>query len=324
MATTKKSTTRKSTTKAKAKKKSTRVKKSVSAKTTKKTTSKKTTKKAAAKTTKKTTATKKTPAKKQGAKGIFEKLNIWNWGMAFLHAVQGVAVLILGESARQSVTTSYLTTDPIASTEGAPVLVQATRTLFSVDLVYVVAAFFFMSAIAHLIIATSYRKRYETDLKIGINRARWIEYGISASTMMIGIAFLSGVSDLSTLLMIFGATLVMNLLGLVMEVHNQTTEKTNWLSYIVGTISGILPWIVVGLYLWGANQYGEGDIPTFVYWIYGSIFVFFMSFAVNMYLQYKGKGRWSDYLYGERAYMILSLVAKSALAWQVFAGTLRP
>ena len=28
--------------------------------------------------------------------------------------------------------------------------------------------------------------------------------------------------------------------------------------------------------------------------------------------------------YGERAYIILSLVAKSLLAWQVFAGTLRP
>ena len=78
------------------------------------------------------------------------------------------------------------------------------------------------------------------------------------------------------------------------------------------------------MYLWGANYYGEGDIPTFVYYIYASIFVFFSSFAVNMWLQYKRKGRWSEYLYGEKAYMILSLVAKSALAWQVFAGTLRP
>jgi len=35
-------------------------------------------------------------------------------------------------------------------------------------------------------------------------------------------------------------------------------------------------------------------------------------------------GKWQDYLYGERVYIILSLVAKSLLAWQVFAGTLRP
>jgi len=314
MATTrKKSTTKKKT---RAKKAPAKNKKS-NAISTKKTTVKKT---VAKKTVTKATA--KKAVKKPT--GVFKKLNTWNWVMALLHTMQGVAVIVLGNKALQSITTNYLTVDTIASTDEAPVLVQATRTLFSVDLVYVVAAFFFISAIAHLIIATVYRKRYESDLKKGVNKARWYEYGVSASVMMIGIAFLSGISDLSTLVLIFGATMVMNLLGLVMEIHNQTTKKTNWLSFVIGSLVGFLPWVVVGLYLFGANKYGEGDIPSFVYWIYGSIFVFFSSFAVNMYLQYKKKGKWSDYLYGERSYMVLSLVAKSVLAWQVFAGTLRP
>jgi hypothetical protein len=39
-------------------------------------------------------------------------------------------------------------------------------------------------------------------------------------------------------------------------------------------------------------------------------------------LQYRAKGRFRNYLYGEKVYLVLSLVAKSALAWQVFAGTL--
>ena len=46
--------------------------------------------------------------------------------------------------------------------------------------------------------------------------------------------------------------------------------------------------------------------------------------AITMILQYKKVGRWRDYLYGEKTYMILSLVAKSLLAWQVWSGTLRP
>jgi len=58
--------------------------------------------------------------------------------------------------------------------------------------------------------------------------------------------------------------------------------------------------------------------------IYASIFAFFNVFAVNMVLQYRRAGRWRDYLYGEHVYMLLSLFAKSALAWQVFAGTLQP
>ncbi|HEY4696087.1 MAG TPA: heliorhodopsin HeR, partial [Candidatus Hydromicrobium sp.] len=66
------------------------------------------------------------------------------------------------------------------------------------------------------------------------------------------------------------------------------------------------------------------NIPWFVFAIFGIYLFLFNLFPVNMVLQYKKVGRWRDYLYGERAYIILSLVAKSLLAWVVFAGTLRP
>ncbi len=327
MATTKnKSTSKKKNSKSSSAKAASKSKKKTAAKrtSTKTTSAKKTDKNTKVSKSTNKSASKKSTQKKSAKWDDSKKLNVWNYVMAFLHAAQGVAVVLLAQSSPFDITTNYLTVDSLASSEGSPALVSATRTLFDINLAYLVAAFFFMSAIAHLIIATIYRKKYEENLKKGINKARWYEYGISASTMMIAIAMLSGVSDLSTLLLIFGTTLVMNLLGLVMEIHNQTTKNTKWISYVVGTISGLLPWVVVGLYLWGSNQYGEGDIPTFVYWIYGSIFVFFSSFAVNMYLQYKKIGKWSDYIYGEKAYMVLSLVAKSALAWQVFFGALRP
>ena len=172
-------------------------------------------------------------------------------------------------------------------------------------------------------IATVYNNRYNANLKLGINKARWIEYSISASVMMIAIAMLVGVYDLTSLLMIFVLTGIMNLMGLIMEVHNQTTEKTNWLSYYIGCLAGIIPWIVIAFYFWLSAHKGSAA-PTFVYWIFVSIFVFFSCFAVNMILQYKKIGPWKNYLYGERVYIILSLVAKSLLAWQVFFGTLRP
>lgn len=251
-------------------------------------------------------------------------LNKWNKVMAALHAVQGVLVLILARDVTFPVTTNYLTLDPLASSGGQPVLVDASRALFDINLAYLVAAFFFMSAIAHVVVATKYRKTYEKNLKKGINKARWYEYAISASTMMVAIAMLSGIYDVSSLIMIFALTALMNAMGLMMELHNQTTKKTDWTSFIIGSKAGIIPWIVIAIYFIGANVYGSGQVPSFVYWIYGSLFVFFNCFAINMYLQYKKVGRWADYLYGEKVYMVLSLVAKSALAWQVFFGTLRP
>ena len=53
-----------------------------------------------------------------------------------------------------------------------------------------------------------------------------------------------------------------------------------------------------------------------------SLFVLFNCFAINQWLQYRKRGRFADYLFGEKVYLVLSLVAKSALAWQVFGGTL--
>ena len=51
--------------------------------------------------------------------------------------------------------------------------------------------------------------------------------------------------------------------------------------------------------------------------------VLFFSFALNMALQYRRVGRWQSYEFGEVVYIVLSVGAKSLLAWLVFANVLR-
>ena len=63
-------------------------------------------------------------------------------------------------------------------------------------------------------------------------------------------------------------------------------------------------------------------MPGFVIGIFVSLFLFFNSFALNQWLQYRHVGQWRSYAVGEQAFLVLSLVAKSALAWQIFAGSL--
>lgn len=243
------------------------------------------------------------------------KLNLIAAG---LHLLQGIAVLLLSKNFTLPVTGNYLKFDTASQS-----LKPTSATLFHISLPWLVAIFFFLSAFFHLIIATVYNKRYNQNLKKGINKARWVEYSLSASIMMVAIAMLVGVYDLSSLVMVLALIAIMNLMGLVMELYNQAGGKTRWLSYWIGCFAGIIPWLVVAFYMWLGAHKGSAA-PTFVYWIFVSIFIFFSCFAVNMILQYKKVGPWKNYLYGERAYIILSLVAKSLLAWQVFAGTLRP
>lgn len=248
----------------------------------------------------------------------FQNLQKFNLVMGGLHLVQAILILYLSKNFLLPVSGSFLEFNQVTRS-----LQPASRVLFDISVPLLIVLFFLMSSAAHFIIATIYRKRYEQNLSVGMNKVRWIEYSLSASTMMVAIALLVGVYDSMSLLMIFVLTGIMNLMGLVMEVHNQTTSKTNWLSYWIGCLAGIMPWIVIGFYFWLAADSGSQP-PAFVYWIFVSIFVFFNCFAINMVLQYKKIGPWKDYIYGERAYIILSLVAKSLLAWQVFAGTLRP
>ncbi|MEI7539797.1 MAG: heliorhodopsin HeR [Candidatus Saccharibacteria bacterium] len=245
-------------------------------------------------------------------------LRKFNLTMGFMHLVQGIIILILSKMFTLPISGNYLTFN--ASSQS---LEPTTKFLFDLSLPMLIAVFFFLSAAAHLIIATIYNKKYNRNLSLGINKARWVEYSISASIMMVAISLLVGIYDLASLVMIFILTAIMNLMGLVMEVHNQTTKKTSWLSFWIGSLSGLIPWLVIAFYMWLGAANGSAA-PTFVYWIFVSIFVFFNCFAINMVLQYKKIGPWKDYIYGERAYIILSLVAKSLLAWQVFAGTLRP
>jgi hypothetical protein len=142
--------------------------------------------------------------------------------------------------------------------------------------------------------------------------------------MIFLIATFVGVWELWSLVMIFVLNAMMIMFGYLTEKINQYTEKTDWSPFALGCISGGIPWIAIFAYFIAAIGSVSQNVPTFVYLILFIYFILFNVFAINMVLQYKGIGRWKDYLYGERIYIILSFVAKSALAWLVFIGIFAP
>ena len=161
---------------------------------------------------------------------------------------------------------------------------------------------------------------YERNLAQQMNPARWWEYSVSASLMVVLIAMLTGLRDVGALIALFGVNAAMILFGLVMERVNRPGLPVDWRPFVYGSIVGAVPWVAIGIQLGHAEA--EADVPGFVIGIFVSLFVLFFSFAVNMALQYLRIRPWRDYRFGERVYLVLSLVAKSALAWQVFAGAL--
>lgn len=249
----------------------------------------------------------------------FARLKRFNLIMGFLHLVQGVFMILVSNDTTYPIFTNFLS----FNTETLS-LSPEPKLLYELRFGPAVAAFLLISAIAHFYLSTIGYKNYVKNLKKGMNPIRFYEYAFSSSLMIVLIGMLSGVWDLGAIILLFGLNAMMNLFGIMMELHNQTTEKTDWTAYIYGCIAGIIPWIVIFVYFVGSINSGDAKPPDFVYAILPTLFVFFNIFAINMVLQYKKVGRWQDYLFGERVYIILSLTSKSVLAWIIFAGTLAP
>lgn len=241
------------------------------------------------------------------------KLRRFNFVMGIAHLVQSIAVVVLTNDFSLPVIGTFLVGPPGAG--GVTV-----SPLFDVRIGWGVAGFLLLSGAAHLLVASpGINDWYNRNLAKRRNYARWIEYSISSSLMVVLIAMLTGIADAAALIAIFGVNASMILFGWLMEKYEEP-GSTNWLAYWFGVFAGLFPWLAIGVYLWTPGS--DASPPAFVYAIFVSLFIFFNTFAVNMVLQYRQVGKWRDYLYGERAYIWLSLIAKSALAWQVFGGTL--
>ena len=249
----------------------------------------------------------------------FLGLRRFNLIMGFLHLVQGILMIVLSNETTYPIFTNYLTFNLDTRT-----LAPDPTLLYDLRFGPAVAVFLLLSAIAHFALATFGYGWYVKNLKKGMNPARFYEYALSSSLMIVLIGMLVGIYDLGAMIALFGVNAAMNLFGIMMELHNQRTSKTDWAAFIYGCIAGIIPWIVIMMYFLGALSTAGAEPPGFVYAIIPTIFVFFNIFALNMFLQYKQVGPWKDYLFGERMYIVLSLLAKTALAWMIFAGTLAP
>ncbi len=249
----------------------------------------------------------------------FPKLRRFNLVMGFLHLIQGIFMIVISNDTTYPIFTNFLTFD--ISTFS---LVPDPQLLYELPFGPAVAVFLLLSAFAHFSLASYGYKWYVRNLKKGMNPARFYEYALSSSLMIVLIGMLVGIWDLGAIILIFAVNATMNLFGIMMEYHNQYIEKTNWISFIFGSFAGIVPWIVIMVSFLSAVSSADAQPPGFVYAIIPTIFVFFNIFALNMWLQYKKVAKWADYLFGERAYIVLSLLAKTTLAWMIFSGTLAP
>ena len=293
--------------------------KTVDTKTTK---SKSTAKKVAAKVTKEVKVKKVVKAVSQGTPAArFKKLNV---GLSLVLLLEALAILVLGKNVTVPLTTQYPAIDQLATqANGHQVLATATRSLVDVPVVLMVVAILVGLAGAHLMAATVYRKRYELTLERGVSESRWATFGVVGGIALVTIGLLSGITQLSSLLMIF-VLMAMGCFSVWAAEMLYVAKTQGVLRHIVcgvGTVGALMPWVVLGLGVLGAVMYG-GDVPTYLYGIYATMFLFTLAIILLTHYRLARKGKWADNYRTERTYALLGFGAVSLLAWQIFMGLL--
>jgi hypothetical protein len=240
----------------------------------------------------------------------FDSLRKWNLGLTALHAVQAVLIFAVFGSFSIAVNGSFPTGPPGTR-------IESPERLFDLPIGPMIAIFLALAALDHLLTSTVFRNTYERDLGNGINRFRWMEYSVSSTIMVVLIGSYSGITEITAIIAIIGTNVAMILFGWLQEKMNPPgRSETTMMPFWFGCVAGIAPWIALAVNILGAET-----VPGFVFGILIVQAIFFFSFALNQWLQYREIGKWSDYLYGEKAYLVLSLGAKSLLAWQIYGGS---
>lgn len=235
---------------------------------------------------------------------------------------------------------------------------QQERSVYSISLGWVVVTFATLTATFHFLLATAFKTEYLQDLSRFRNRARWIEYMITASIMTFAIANASGLRDAATLNFMFFLTVGIMMSGYAIEngpVKLQTafgdvstaTRNDKIFLFGVGTvlfISLFAP-IITRFFRFAAFYRREKDdidafydrfiqrqedapdaIPWFVYGIVISLALFYFSFAVAFGFGYQIFSRslsLQRFLTGERIFIWLSFASKLTLSFLILFGIFR-
>ena len=224
-------------------------------------------------------------------------------GLAAIHLAQSLLVLVVAGG---------VTIDITHQVAGSPV-----EPLVGVSVGAAIAAYFFAAAVQHVLSATALRGLYEADLRRGRNRIRWAEFAVTAPILMVLIALYTGVTDVTALIVVGAATIAMICCGWMQEALNPPTRRaTTMVPFWAGVLAGCVPWAIVAGQMIGGSGTSQFGLSIFL-----ALFILWASFGVNQWLQYHQVGPWADYLYGEQTFLVLSLVAKTALAWQIVAGS---
>ena len=204
--------------------------------------------------------------------------------------------------------------------------------IISFSIVNAVILFELITAFFHLGNASVWPSRYEKWLESCISPSRWIEYSLSAPIMIALIAAFCGHGNLHVHIILFGLTMTTMFFGWLSEIivrpdsafenYVKPEVGSKWTAHFLGYVPLVFVWtILLTQFVRYAQLERNGNtVPTWVYILLGVEFVLFWSFpGIQFYIL---NSKPSNFLFGERMYILLSFISKASLSLIILGGTL--
>lgn len=281
--------------------------------TAKKTTAKKT--KARSKATAKVAAAKTAEAKatSKNADRSVTKQRLYNFNLfaALANIIFAVLSVIFVSKQTADITTAYTTKNDLASSAGN-VLGPAYKTLATVEIRYLLAGIFVISAILSLLLATRLRKNYEAGVTNSNTLIRWVFTGISLGLILEFITLLGGIGDIATLILAGGLVFTTCVLAWMNERDNKGAKK-NYAAFALSLYTGIIAWFPLAGSIKGTYLYGNANFSWYVYALAAVVLVGFISIARNQYRHAKNGVSAKGYLQLEGVYLSTDFLIKLAV-----------
>lgn len=291
-------------------------KKPVSKKT--KAASKKTTKSVANKTAKGKAAKKANQGGKTG--GLFhkpkdneitlEKLKNFNVFAAVSNTIFAVLSVMFVSSASISVLWTHATRDEFASTTET-ILGAAYTIVGNVEIKYLLATIFGLSAIFSLLLATKLRSKYEAQVKNSVSTLRWIFMGITLGLLLMLVTKLSLIQDIVTHGTIVALVITTAVLGVIVEQQNKV-KKGNYFAFNLSLFTGVVAWLPFAVSLIATGLFGMGRFGWYVYVLGALVLTGFTMIAANQHRFIKNGTSAKGFLQLEGRYLSIDFMLKLA------------
>jgi hypothetical protein len=249
-------------------------------------------------------------------------------GLRKLHLISAVVFVVLAVLAAvlmsdtaQQLMRGHLTSDALAS-QTQTVFAPAQHVMASIQLRWVVVATMLVSAaLAAWRYYSALRERRALDSRI--SAWRWIDFAVTGALVIETIAFLSGMQDLVTLKLLGTLVASSAVFAWIAERENANANRVVKGSFIASFVTGALALLAINAYAVATIVYGIIRSPWYVYALYALAVVTALALALNQIREYRRVGSWGNYLFVERNYIVINLLAKVAFAVILIVGLLK-